>query len=265
MPFFFLDGNSALKGSSSSDPCVATWQWGSYTIIEPSIIPTSILAAIVGVYGFSKISKYTKTVGHVSYSLSFLMFAVMMSDAMFVHCFFDRKSLAGMITGLIDVGLTSSIGMSFLFNGLIDLGILRETSYFTIFSMLATYFGLFVAWIYSFEYNWTQGFLYLYLGTVLFGCGTYCVTELIVLFKSKRFQGTQWLFGGGIAGFVGVLCITKWSAWLCQNWSPLLSGDFMWFLLSDVAMWCLYKYFVINKGQANNATTIKQQKLPLPL
>lgn len=45
----------------------------------------------------------------------------------FVHCFLaGEKTTASYIVGLIDVGLTSSIGLSFLFNGLVDTGILQE-------------------------------------------------------------------------------------------------------------------------------------------
>jgi hypothetical protein len=46
-----------------------------------------------------------------------------------VHCFLaGQKTLLSYAVGLIDVGLTSSIGLSFLFNGLVDVGVMKENT-----------------------------------------------------------------------------------------------------------------------------------------
>lgn len=47
----------------------------------------------------------------------------------FVHCFLaGQKTFLSYAVGLIDVGLTSSIGLSFLFNGLVDVGVMKENT-----------------------------------------------------------------------------------------------------------------------------------------
>jgi len=225
--------------------------WG-YTINEPSVIPTCILAAIVGYLGFISLSRHSNVRGAMVYSYSFFMFGTMMSDAMFVHSFFDEKSIAGQITGLIDVGLTSSVGLSFLYNGLVDLNIISERSVLSIVVMLLSYIALFGAWLYSFATHWQNAFLYLYFGVILFGCGSYCLLEVIYIIKSGNWKGTAWLFAGGMSGAVGVLCVFKWNKFFCDELSPYLSGDFWWFLLSDVSMYCLYRFFLRNKASESS-------------
>jgi hypothetical protein len=109
----------------------------------------------------------------------------------FVHCFMvGDKSWLSYAVNLIDVGLTSSIGFSFLFNGLVDLGLMKEntlasfavrhrkhkskltrppvllTSPVPVQVMLGSYALIFGAWVYEFHHSFRDGFLILYLGSL---------------------------------------------------------------------------------------------------
>jgi hypothetical protein len=109
-----------------------------------------------------------------------------------VHCFLTgQKTLLSYLVGLIDVGLTSSIGLSFLYNGLVDVGVMKENtlssfvvllSYLCLFPderqlthpralvqvMFGSYALIFCAWVYEFQHSIRDGFLILYLGTPSF-------------------------------------------------------------------------------------------------
>jgi len=241
----------------NSNPCAVTWTFGNnFVISDPSLIPTCLLAALVGLYGYRTISSLTNVKGHTVYALSFLMFACMMTDAMFVHCFVaGEDTWLAYVLGLIDVGLTSSIGLSFLFNGLVDVGLMQGNTFPSFMVMFGSYGLIFGAWIYALQYHVRNGFLVLYLGVILVGCGTYCVTQLYSLVKSGRWEGSGWLGVAGAAGGVGVLAIFV-NTWLCTNVSPYLSGEFVWFLLSDVAMWGILNYYLNHQA----ALTPKKEK-----
>lgn len=243
----------------NSNPCSVAWTFGdSFTITDPSLIPTCLLAALVGLYGFRTISQHSNTRGHVVYAMSFLMFACMMTDAMFVHCFLTgQKTLLSYLVGLIDVGLTSSIGLSFLYNGLVDVGVMKENTLSSFVVMFGSYALIFCAWVYEFQHSIRDGFLILYLGIIMVGCGSYCITQVYSLYKMGRWEGSGWLGVAGLAGGVGVAAIFT-NTWLCTNVSPYLSGEFVWFLLSDVAMWGILNYF-LNHQVALTPTKEKDQ------
>lgn len=122
-------------------------------IRQPALIPTCLAAAVIGIYGFSTITRLSKSLGKQDlkyiimfsyvysgnplYRVSFLSYALMMTSSMIVNCLLPNQSQDTPPTGiayfvsLVDLGLTSSIAYSFAINGLIDAGALKPLSLLT--------------------------------------------------------------------------------------------------------------------------------------
>lgn len=249
-----------LSGYSSgiqniTDPCENPWNStcdtatiNGFEIQSPELIPTCILAALIGFGAYCSISK-TNVRGSKIYALTFFMFGTMMSDAAFNDCILavhgDMQDLLHIVVGIIDVGLTSSIGLTFAFNGLVDVGLLTEGR--CLFGLLGLlYTGLFAAWYYTFTIGWMNGFIYLYAGVIGVSCGIYCITEVIYLIRSKNKQGLIWVGVAGLTGGFGLaaIMVPSLDLYLCHTFGCHFAGNFLWFLLSDVAMYACYRYFM---------------------
>jgi len=251
---------------NSSDPCSnATYSAcdsitiGNYDIQSPELIPTCIIAGIIGINGFIQMRKQTNRTGYLSYAFTFLLFGIMMPDAMLTDCLLPHwgnpDDWPHFLIAVLDVGLTSSIGLSFGFLGLIDLGIISENSTGTIVTMVCSYLFFFGAWSYVIQNQMWSAFVILYVYVIGFSCALYCVAELIFLIKSKTTQGLIWIIIGGFAGAIGLGAIyfQGFDYWLCKHFGCYFGGDFLWFVLSDISMYCIYKWFMTRKN-GNNAT-----------
>jgi len=188
--------------------------------------------------------------GSVVYCLTFMMFGTMMPDAAYTDCWLSANPgniYWDYFCAILDVGLTSSIGLSFFFSGLVDVGLLNENiKTYTL--MGFSYATIFAAWTWSFYYQnyLDQAFMYLYVYLIGISCGIYCITETIHIISSKSIVGLGWVAVAGAAGAIGLAAIDfpQFDYWLCKNLGCHFAGDFIWFLLSDVAMYCCFKYFM---------------------
>lgn len=269
-----IDGTRNL--GNTSDPCSSVW--GNSTcdrinidgleVQSPALLPTCLLAAIIGFYGYSVISK-TNVRGSKIYALTFLMFGTMMSDAGFNDCILAVNGTQGdlyhIFFGILDVGLTSSIGLTFAFNGLVDIGLIPETN--ALFAVLGVLYGcLFAGWYYTFATGWEMGFVYLYVYVIGFSCGIYCITEFIYLIRSGNRKGLYWVVLAGLTGGFGLAAVAypQLSEWICETLGCHFGGNFVWFLLSDVAMYALFGYFCtriqseLEKSKLNNDKDAEQ-------
>jgi len=223
-------------------------------VMEPLLIPWCILAAIIGWKYGNAIHSHPNTPGHLAYALSFWMYGTMMTFAMFVNCFFwnsQQWPRMSMFTGLSDVTLTSSIGLSFSFNGLVDVGWINENSFATKLAMFLSYTALFSGWMYTFLDNWANGFYVLYLGVITVSCGLYSITEIMYILRQQTHNGLWWLVSGAASGGVGISALYLAIAnptFFCFHFPKFMDESFWWFLFSDVSMYCLYKYYMVNKG-----------------
>jgi hypothetical protein len=113
---------------------------------------------------------------------------------------------------------------------------------------------------------WTPqtAYLVLYLGVISVSCGSYCIIELLYLLKEKTHPGLGnfwirdfcdlcegWLAVGGLAGAVGIsaLFVVIYNPnFFCDYFPNYLNASFWWFILSDVSMVALYKFFMVNRG-----------------
>jgi len=220
---------------------------GNFTIYEPILIPLFIAAAIIGIVGFIK-TRQLSTRGHIVYSISFLMYAFMMTSAMILHCFIyipqGPLSLLTIVFSTIDAGLTSSIAISFFFNGLIDIGALKENTK-TYMLMFTSYTAVFIAWLFAFIYNNQILTLILYFGVIAVACSFYIIFQIIKLIQRKSLKGFGWLFIAGITGGIGFICVFYGpvSLWLCLEFGNYFGPEFWWCAFSDIAVIGLEMYF----------------------
>jgi len=264
--------NNADYGNSS-DPCgynstCDIINFKDLSVQAPALIPTCILAAAIGFYGYHTISK-TNVVGSKFYSLTFAMFGIMMSFAGLNDCIMsangDPSDPAHIFTGIVDVGLTSTIGMTFAFNGLVDVGLITEgVKSFAIWGFSAGL--LFGGWFYVFEAQWYMGFFYLYLVVIGVCCGLYCILELVYLIKNRTTQGLYWVGVAGLTGAIGLAAVSmsNFAVWLCMTFGCFFGPEFVWFLLSDAAMWACFKYFM-SRVPAQKSKISHQEYMAVPL
>jgi len=216
----------------------------------PEVIPCCMLAAYIGISSFIKIRKYPNVIGWNSYSWTFLMFGIMMSSAGLVDSVLayvgNPNDWLHWILMEIDLGLTSSIGVSFFFDGLVDTGLINEDSKATKVSMMVTYASMFIGWGVVFHYQWWNGFIYMYIMLIFFTCGFYVIMEFVHIIRQRLFNGLGWVALGAFSGGLGLAAIAypPWDMWLCHNFGCHLAGNFVWFALSDVSMYSLFRFYM---------------------
>ena len=102
-------------------------------IVYFTVLGSWLLAVLIGTIGGYLLStKKSSSIGSLSYSITYFTYAVMMSSGFVVHCIYSVECKVDKPDPLyiwfleLDVSLTSCIAVSFVFNGLIDLGLIAE-------------------------------------------------------------------------------------------------------------------------------------------
>jgi len=168
--------------------------------------------------------------------------------------------------GIVDVWLTSCVAVSFFFDGLVDIGVLNEERIATEVIMIVSYAGLFLAWVFTFYYNWWIGFFYFYIMVVAICCGSYIAMETVHLFRAKSTKGLVWVAAAAVTGAIGLGAITfpSLDMWLCHHFGCHFGGNFLWFSLTDVAMYCCLMYYVARvepRTEQKNLQDYKEMKV----
>jgi hypothetical protein len=151
----FTDG--ALHQDTSNCSCDTyprvTTLFSFFPVCNLPLVPAWILAVVIGVVGGWQLQWLGPSMlGSFSYSITFFMYAAMITSGLFVHCLFlvecgaAPTTEAYISTALIDASLTSCIAFSFIFNGLVDLRITPERSVFTELLMGVTYLAIFLVY-----------------------------------------------------------------------------------------------------------------------
>jgi len=238
-------GIDLLYGYPMPNSCDFAIQFANgYILREPSHIPLTLAAVLIGLFGYkSIISSGLRNAQFYAYS--FLMYAVMMSSALFTDSLIPYSDWITLsIVGWIDASFTVNIAIMFGFNGLADIGVIDESSPGTRRALLSCFGASFFAFAYCiYIENFIAGTI-VYLVGVLAFCGAYVVCEVVRACRGQ-YQGFSYLLLAGTSGAVGVYALMNFPAWLCRI-MPLFGNSPTWFLLSDVAMVCIYKYFMVN-------------------
>lgn len=267
-----FDNNNSSSNSSCPN---ASFKWCfndidgyNFCILSPTLIPTCILALIIGLYSSKRISELSKRFStRWLYQLTFFLFGMMMTSAGILHCFLgdvqklsnilqddniDSFQCVQLLFAIIDVGLTTSIAVSFLFCGLCDVGFLDPKSKCTRVLLISSYFVVFLLWTLGILNQWTWTFHVLYLGVISVCCFIYLITQLCI--RSNR-HALPSLFAGGLYGAIGLLATSVFAQHICQAEGPLYSQligpEFIWFIFSDISMAFMFMY-VIRANRQNN-------------
>jgi len=250
--FFLLYGYGGYGANSTF--CNAAVEFpNKYILRNPFLSFFSLIALTIGIY----CGKTIRASGYKNfrpYSVTFFTYGCMMSFAALADSIFPHPTHYGGIVYdldffivVMDVTLTSSIAASFMFNGLADVGLMNPDSKLSLFVQFLTYFSILCGYTWGLIYS-TNGaiFMYLYVYLILFTCGLYVVCELVYLFWMGHSQGIGFLFLAGVAGGLGLYMTMNYPVWLCQITTPLFGNQEIWFLLSDVAMFLIFLFYMKN-------------------
>ncbi|CAF1113373.1 unnamed protein product [Adineta steineri] len=258
-----------IRSANSSCPttdvkwCIDGFDEYKLCIENPSILPTCILALMIGLFCSKRISQLPgEFPSRWYYHLTFFLYGIMMSSAGILHCFLndDTKSFTSLAVAIIDVGLTSNIAVSFLFCGLCDIQFLNPKSATTRWLLFTTYSIIFILWTFGLTKQWSWAFNVLYTGVVSVCCFIYLITQLSI--KSKH-HALPALFVGGLYGAIGLLAGSFGADAVCKSegpfWSQYFGPEFIWFLFSDISVAFMFLYVI----RANREQRILVKTYPI--
>eukprot|EP01112_Ceratiomyxa_fruticulosa_P014183 TRINITY_DN4042_c0_g1_i1.p1 TRINITY_DN4042_c0_g1~~TRINITY_DN4042_c0_g1_i1.p1 ORF type:complete len:251 (+),score=34.30 TRINITY_DN4042_c0_g1_i1:61-813(+) len=231
-----------------------TFQWvvdynTNFVIADPILIIWSILAIGIGIEGYFKFKKSKQCL----YSIIFLMYGTMMTvaclcDSVLVNQIsrFFEDSLK-----LVDVSLTSSIALMFLYAGLVDNGNIDISKKSTKCRVVLSFIILWVLWIVTFfcvknpvTYLWADRILY--YGVISICCLLFLILEISYV-NDHQHKGNPFTFlvCSGVFGGIGI-CGQYFTPLICKIFgnSFFINGPSAWFLCSDIAMILIYKFVV---------------------
>ncbi|CAF0796590.1 unnamed protein product [Adineta ricciae] len=278
----FIYGNGPSGNSSCpSTPakwCVNDYDGSSFCIDNPALLPTCILALLIGLYCSKRIHSLPgKFPTRYYYQLTFFLYGIMMTSAGILHCFLDDKQKLStilrstngnsmdfiqLVVTVIDVGLTSNIAVSFMFCGLCDIKLLNPQSAVTSCLLFLSYLIVFLLWTLGLINQWNWIFNVLYLGIVAVCCFIFLLTQLCL---KKNRRALPALFVGGLYGAIGLLATTYGAEHICTSegpfWSQYFGPEFIWFLFSDISVAFVFIY--VTRANQEKKTVI--QKYPIDI
>ncbi len=175
-----------------------------------------------------------------------------MSTAGILHCFIHDEAgphdsfwirTLRFIFMVIDVGLTSNIAVAFAWAGASDLEWLNPCSKRSKILIYCSFVLVFICWIVSLLMQLKFGFLILYMAVVGMCCGFYLITQIILFIQKESTKGWEWFIAGGVFGLIGFAALLNPAVckWLYPI-SAFINPEFIWFLCSDLAVFCLFVF-----------------------
>jgi len=273
----FYHINSSTNSTCPLKPaqwCIHNSAGTPFCIQKPSLIPTCILALLIGLICSKRIARLPgKFSSRYYYQTAFFLYGIMMTSAGILHCFIGDQvksstisdgsgSFLQLFVTVIDVGLTSNIAITILFCGLCDVNFLNPNSSITRILLFVIYFIVFFLWTCGLLFQWKWIFNILYVGIVSI-CGfTYLLTQLCI--KANR-RALPILIVAGIYGAAGLAATTFAANRICSSegpfWSLYIGPEFLWFLFSDIAMAFIYGYVV--RVNQENPTDMRRYTIDL--
>jgi hypothetical protein len=235
-----------------------TYTIGDWTIQSPELIPCCLGALIIGLT-LSKKVRTMNTRSHIFYAATFALVGIMMTiaglnDSLMAHVGNPDGHLR-LFLMIADVQLTSFIGYMFFLDAMLDAGILNENKPYVYLYAVLGFFGILHGWIQCFFHGWKMGFLIMYMIVVLFGCGSWVIVQMVIVIVNKDWKSLKYLFYCAFAGGFGFFSLLnmKLTVFLCEKMGCYITTEFIWFLVTDIAIYYIYKYYVAR----NEHTLIK--------
>lgn len=175
----------------------------------------------------------------------------MMSSGGVVHCFFTadcgispQNTRAYTAWMLADGTLSSCIGLSFLFNALFDLRLLRARSIISYLTMVAGYAAICVG------YHFRLPYTIIYRDVIGVSCGFFGLVQLARSFTNTHVRSAlpllfmSCLFGG--VGFLGVSFPSVY-CFLCSRLGPW-APESLWYYGADISMFFMFLFVARSHG-----------------
>jgi hypothetical protein len=101
-------------------------------------------------------------------------------------------------------------------------------------------------WLKTFFGGWNGGFMVMYMGVVLLGCGSWVFVQLAIVIIDKDWKSFRYLLYCSFAGGFGFFSLLdyKLQVYLCENLSCWFGTEFIWFLVTDISIYWIYKFYV---------------------
>ncbi|CAF1007335.1 unnamed protein product [Rotaria sordida] len=252
----FYEHNPSSNSSCPSTPlkwCINDYDGHKFCIQNPTLLPLSILALLIGLFCSKRISKLSgKFPSRWFYYLAFFLYGIMMTSAGILHCFIgdlpkNKISLKfiQLFVTIIDCSLTTSIAVTFLFCGLSDIQFLNPQSIFTHCLLFSSYFILFLLWTLAIIHEWNTIIYALYVGVISICCFVYLITQLSI--KSNR-RALPILIVGGIYASIGLIAESFGAEHICTSegpfWSQYFGPEFIWCLFANISMAFIFIYVI---------------------
>jgi len=245
--------NCSAIWSPIPDPATNTTQWlcigvvsvDGLCIYEAGIIPSCLGALLLGVYVFLFfIRNRASYKNSETFGTAYLTFGVMMSTGAVSHCvsyLFDQQTQ--ILWELAVCVLTSTVAFILGLSALVDVGLLTDGGLLTRALVILSPIALYFAYIYGFTYDADDTFFYLYTMMTVVCCGAFALVSLRRAIIEESVQSAVWLFFAVLSGAAGLYAAVEAYAWFCAHFNPLYGGQFWWYNLSVLSMFCLFKFY----------------------
>jgi len=177
------------------------------------------------------------------------------------------QSFISTVFAFWDVWFTSSIGLLFFFDALVDTGLIKDTNPCTFAVFGAGMAGIWYGWYLCIFKGWTMGFWYMYIGCVGLGCGSWVFIQFFLIIWQANWKGLKYLLLAGFSGAVGFYPIAEpgVEVWMCKLFGCHGNILLVWFAVTDLCIYLIYQYFQTRaslKSEESIALLRQQQVQP---
>lgn len=225
------------------------------TISMPLIIIMAFGGISVGVISvlWIHLNKYRSeqsyNVGRRSYSIMFILFALMNFSAIFADCLFpsywylhlNNSSYISVMFNLIDAILSSMVDYSIILCALTDIGLINDQKNEYYYLMSAGSLVIIFGYYLSVVGYWINGFQVLYTNLCALSMMIFMLSS--IWFLNKHHSLNKFTYVGTSLGFgIFGLFLLRHTEWFCLN-SPWINNIVLWFLCSDLGFISLLMYY----------------------
>lgn len=238
---------------------------GGICVMDALVSVGSILAVILGVYYYNKVRRnFTVIPNAFAFARTYLLFAIMMGLGCITHCFnYILDSTWRLLVGVQVVGLTATIAIGFGIAALVNAGLLSDQSRapFVLLSLTWVTFTVIDTLV---MLGYLQASLMaIYVGPILIGCGSFAIQLLVRILRERNVAALAWCIAAVVAGYGGLTAAVDLPAYMCANFPAWFSPQGVWYIASDVSMFCLYKAYVSRGGVRGKTVYTSAAAVPL--
>eukprot|EP01097_Dermamoeba_algensis_P005759 TRINITY_DN3635_c0_g1_i1.p1 TRINITY_DN3635_c0_g1~~TRINITY_DN3635_c0_g1_i1.p1 ORF type:complete len:287 (+),score=59.66 TRINITY_DN3635_c0_g1_i1:65-862(+) len=248
-----------------------------FVVVNPDIAIFALGGALTGFLSFINVLYHrTKLRNHEVYMILFFLFGCMNTSGLFINSLTPRTgsqmSTISFIMMTIDRFCSSAVSLTFIYCGLVDVGLLKDKSWSLRIVLLLNYMILWYWWNHD---SATRAFDLLYTGLTEVGSLAYFVMSFITFYKFNSWRGWQWIALAGLSGLSGVLilqgklgdlCINSVRLPLTSSYISVPNGEAIWYLFSDLSLLFFSIFYITSKwipSRVNDTSADASEKIAL--